>query len=409
MRPLPARSAGAPCFALVLLAASGACARAADSEAQLAPVVVQATAIPGASLDADLVPGDVQTVSAADISRHGSPSLTGALSRGLASVNLSDNLDDPFQPDILYRGFQASAVLGTPEGLAVYENGVRINEAFGDAVNWDLIPSLAIEHVSIVSSSPVYGLNALGGGVAVRMKNGFSYPRDGSGGRHGGDAQLDGGSFEQRAGTAQYGAHGAHLGVYVTADVLNQDGWREFTHDSLRRLYAVASARFPSASFDLSYSGARNSLEGQGAAPVQELAISPRLVFTNPQANLNRLNFLILNGSFVLGQDAALQLVLYDREFRQAVSNGDNSDYSACSHETALCQADGVTPLTNSAGQLLPDISAGGSLTLGQNDFERIHAYGRGAALQFSDSMRLGGHDNHFSAGASFDDATTDF
>ncbi len=31
-------------------------------------------------------------------------------------------------------------MLGTPQGLAVYQNGVRINEVFGDTVNWDLIP-----------------------------------------------------------------------------------------------------------------------------------------------------------------------------------------------------------------------------------------------------------------------------
>jgi iron complex outermembrane receptor protein len=391
-------------LAIALLAGSGAVAADAtdaDSAAELAPVTVQATAIPGASLDADLIPGNVQSVSATDISRHGNPSLTAALNRDLGSVNLNDNLDDPFQPDILYRGFEASAVLGTPQGLAVYANGVRINEAFGDAVNWDLIPSLAIEQVSIVSSSPVYGLNALGGGMAITMKNGFSY--------QGGDAQLYGGSFNERAGTAEYGGHGDHLGVYITADALNQDGWREFAADSLRRLYADLSAHFAGASFDLSYSGARNSMAGQGAAPLQELAIRPSLVFTGPQVNINRLSFVTLNGALPLGDKAALQLVLYDRQFAQTVSNGDNTNYTACTDASALCQPDGLTPLTNSAGQALPDISAGGTLIIGENDYERITAYGRGAALQLSASSPLGGHDNHFSAGASFDDATADF
>jgi len=99
---------------------------------------------------------------------------------------------------VLYRGFEASAVLGTPEGLAVYENGVRINEVFGDTLDWDLIPSLAIDQVSIVSGSPVYGLNALGGGMAITMKNGFSY--------QGGNAQLYGGMLNERAGSAQFAA-----------------------------------------------------------------------------------------------------------------------------------------------------------------------------------------------------------
>jgi iron complex outermembrane receptor protein len=363
--------------------------------------VVSATAIPGATLDADLVPGNVQTVSAADISRQGDPSLTGALNRQLGSINIDDNLDDPFQPDLLYRGFEASPVLGTPEGLAIYENGVRINEAFGDAVNWDLIPSLAIDQVSVVSASPLYGLNALGAGVDVTMKNGFSY--------HGGDAQLYGGSFNERAATAEYGASSEHLGVYVTADALNQDGWREFAADSLRRLYAVVSARAGAASFDLSYSGARNSLAGQGAAPVQELAVSPWLVFTGPQGNHNDLNFVTLNASLALSDTLALHGVFYDRVYQQTVANGNTTDYRGCTDESALCQSDGLTPLTNAAGQPLPDITDGGDLTIGENDFERITTYGRGAALQLSDHVAPGGHDNHFSAGVSYDYASTDF
>jgi hypothetical protein len=31
-------------------------------------------------------------------------------------VNINDNLDDPFQPDPLYRGFEASPAHGTPQG-----------------------------------------------------------------------------------------------------------------------------------------------------------------------------------------------------------------------------------------------------------------------------------------------------
>lgn len=400
----PPRVNAAPLwYAIALLAGGSAFAAEKDggSDAELAPVTVQATAIPGATVDADLIPGDVQSVSAADISRHGASSLTGALNRAVGSVNLNDNLDDPFQPDILYRGFEASPVLGTPEGLAVYENGVRINEVFEDAVNWDLIPSLAIDQVSIVSSSPVYGLNALGGGMAVTMKNGFSYP--------GGDARLYGGTFNERAASGQYGAHDDRLGVYVTADALDQDGWREFASDSLRRIYADLSARLAAVSLDLSYSGARNNLAGQGAAPVQELAISPRLVFTGPQANLNRLNFVTLNGTLALSASTALQVVLYNRDYDQTVLNGNATDYTACMDESALCQSDGLTPLTDSTGALLPDISAGAAHAIGEDDFERIDAYGRGAALQISNVGRMRSHDNRFSSGVSFDDATADF
>jgi outer membrane receptor protein involved in Fe transport len=96
-----------------------------------------------------------------------------------------------FQPDILFRGFTASPVAGTSEGLAVYVNGMRFNDAFGDTVNWDLIPSVAIGTVNVEASNPVFGLNALGGSVNVQLKNGFT--------SQGGDATGYYGSYNRQS------------------------------------------------------------------------------------------------------------------------------------------------------------------------------------------------------------------
>ncbi len=398
-----------PSFATPSVGAAASGTTAGETAGQvlapnLAPVTVQATAIAGPVIDPNLVPGNVQTLSAADLSSEGTPSLTGAMIRQLGSVNVNDNLDDPYQPDILYRGFEASPVLGTPEGLAVYQNGVRINEAFGDTVNWDLIPDLAIDHMTVVSASPVYGLNALGAGMSVSMKDGFDY--------HDAEADASGGSFSQRTGEFQAGTSGDHFGAYLAGKALDETGWREFAQDSVRQLYAVLSARSDRATLDLSFTGDRNNLAGQGAAPVQELAISRALVFTGPQANLNRLAFVTLNATLHATDALSLQGVAYYRQYGQTVSNGNTTDYTACTaapYVGSLCQSDGATPLTSSAGQLLPDISDGGTIPIGENDFERIDAFGRGAALQASDDAPLGAHRNVFSAGATVDYATVSF
>jgi iron complex outermembrane recepter protein len=371
----------------------------------LSAVVVRATAIPGAAgIDADKIPGNVQSLSASDLSRSGSANFTQALNAQLGSVNINDNLDDPFQPDVLYRGFEASPLLGTPQGLAVYQNGVRINEAFGDTVNWDLFPDIAISRVSIVSSNPIYGLNALGGAISVDMKNGLNYT--------GGDLELSGGSFGQRSTAAQYGANSGTFGIYVAARSLDDDGWREFSSDSLRQFYTDLSARTDRLSFDLSYTRADNQLNGQGSAPVQELAVSRSLVFTGPQANNNRLNFVTLNASFKASDNWSLQGVLYYRQYSQDVSNGNTTDYTACTSNAlagSLCQPDGLTPVTNAAGQNLPDISEGGSIPIGENDFDTINAYGHGATWQASDNQSIFGHDNQFTAGVTLDYARVNF
>jgi iron complex outermembrane recepter protein len=101
--------------------------------------------------------------------------LLDALARGLPGVALGDQTGNQFQRDLNYRGFTASPVIGTPQGLAVYQNGVRINEVFGDIVNWDFIPQNAINRLTLVPSNPIYGLNAIGGALSFEMKNGFTY------------------------------------------------------------------------------------------------------------------------------------------------------------------------------------------------------------------------------------------
>jgi iron complex outermembrane receptor protein len=376
--------------------------QATDAGAALPDIRVQATAMPGTRIDIDKIPGNVQILSAGDLVREGSASLTGALDSNLSSVNINDDLDDPFQPDILYRGFEASPVLGTPQGLAVYQNGVRINEAFGDTVNWDLFPDVAINQVELVSSSPVYGLNALGGAISVTMKNGFTYD--------GADVELSGGSYGQRALTAQYGIHSDSLGFYVGGRALDWNGWRAFSNDRMREVYSVFSVHTDRGTIDLAYTRADNTMNGQGAAPVQELAVSRSLVFTGPQTNVNTLDFLTLNGTLKLTEFWSLQTVLHYRQFVQSVANGNATDYAACTTPAGvLCQPDGVTPLMNAAGQPLPDISDGGALAIGENDFESIHTDGRGAALQATDDASIFGHGNQFTLGAAVDYALTEF
>jgi iron complex outermembrane recepter protein len=366
-------------------------------------VVVGTTPVPGMTVNVDKVPGNVQTLRAGDLSQGGSPSLIDGMSTRFGSVNINDTLADAFQPDILYRGFEASPVLGTPQGLAVYQNGVRINEAFGDTVNWDLFPDIAIDRVDIVSANPLFGLNALGGAISVTMKNGFTY--------QGLDGELAGGSFDQRQGAIEFGANNGMFGFYAAARLLDQNGWRLFSRDSVRQYYADLSFRDGGMSLDLSYTHADNKLYGQGAAPVQSLAISPQNVFTGPQNNFNTLNFFTLNAELKFTDSLAVQGVLYSRDYRQTVANGDDSDYTACDDTTpgALCQGDGATPLTDSAGALIPDISNGGATLIGQNDFERIRSDGWGVSLQLTNTAPLLGFGNNFAIGATLDTAQTNF
>lgn len=397
------RALGAVCAALAASVGAGAIAEPQGASPTLHEVVViGSTPLPGAAIDIDKIPGNAQVLSADDLSRQGQASLTTALGSALGSINVNDALDDPFQPDILYRGFEASPVLGTPQGLAVYQNGVRINEAFGDTVNWDLFPDAAIGQVELVSYSPLYGRNALGGAVSVTMKNGFTW--------QGTDLELAGGSYGNRSAVGQLGVSSGAFGFYLAGRALDGEGWRDFSGDRIRTLYAVASLHTDRAMLDLSYTGADNTMNGQGPAPVQELAVNRSLVFTGPQSNVNTLDFFTLNGTLTLTRGWSLQGVAWYRDYAQNVSNGNTTSYAACEALPGiLCQPDGTTPLTNAAGQTLPDISVGGAVPIGENDFERIHSRGRGFTLQISANEPILARGNQFSLGAAVDYSATSF
>jgi iron complex outermembrane receptor protein len=365
-------------------------------------VVVGVTPVPGFKVDQDKIPGNIQTLRSGDLTRNGAASVLGALDQQVSAVNFNDTLADPFQPDVLFRGFEASPVLGTPQGMAVYQNGVRINEAFGDTVNWDLIPDIAIDRIDVLSATSVFGLNALGGAATVTMKNGFT--------SQGFDGTVSGGSFNQRQGQAEYGVNDGALGAYVAVNSVKEGGWRHFAQDRIRQYYLDLSFHTDTITSDLSYSRGNNRLFGQGPAPIQSLAISTENVFTGPQNNINNLDMFTLDTTYDFTPTLALSNVVYFRNYRQTVANGDNSDYAACDADVApglLCDGDYV--LTDTLGQHIPDITDGGTTIIGQNDYEDIHSQTFGGSLQFSSTEKLVGHGNSFALGVSIDTSTTHF
>ena len=115
---------------------------------------VVATTPLGGEIDVARYPGAVWQTGAQDIQTFNDTTVTDTLARQAPGVTVGNVSGNDFQPDISYRGFDATPVTGTPIGLAVYQNGVRINEAFGDTVNWDLIPENAIDKMTIVAGNP---------------------------------------------------------------------------------------------------------------------------------------------------------------------------------------------------------------------------------------------------------------
>jgi iron complex outermembrane recepter protein len=364
-------------------------------------VVIGTTPLPGSGIDRDKVPSNAQSLSAPDTTKQGPAALGTALDQGLGSVNVNANQNNPFQPDIQYRGFEASPVLGTPIGVAVYQNGVRLNEPFGDNVNWDLVPDFAVNRLSLIPTNPVYGLNALGGALVIDMKNGFNF--------QGGEAEVSGGSFGRRQTTLQYGKQVGNVGAYIGANAYNDDGFRKLSPSQVRQLYADIGVEGDRGSLHLSFTGANNNLIGVGPTPIQLVDVDRTAVFTSPQKFHNTLAMPSLSGNYIATDSLSFQSNFYLRSAGRKVFNGNATGVQVCdpSIPNTLCLGDPFTVLFGTNGQPVPNVLGGA--TPGENDNNSITSLGLGGSLQGTYTAPLFGHDNHLVVGASVDHADVDF
>jgi iron complex outermembrane receptor protein len=111
-------------------------------------------------------------------------------------------------------------VLGTPQGLAIYQGATRINQHFGDTVLWDLVPSFAIRSIDVVpGSDPVFGLNALGGAIVLNMKTGFDAPQ-------GEQVDVAGGSYGRARIIFETAHTNGNEALYLGATAIDDSGWR---------------------------------------------------------------------------------------------------------------------------------------------------------------------------------------
>jgi iron complex outermembrane receptor protein len=373
----------------------------AQAQEQLPTVeVVGVSPVPGSEIDRDKVPSNVQSITASDFDHAKSPALLDSMVQGLPGVSLSDQSGNQFQRNLDYRGFTASPVPGTVQGLAVYQNGTRINEAYGDIVNWDFIPEMAIARMTLMPNNPVFGLNAIGGALSIEMKNGFNY--------HGTELQAMGGSYGRISGGAQAGYQNGNFSAYVAADATHDKGWRDFSSSSdVRRLYVDLGARGDETEFHVSFTGADNNLGSVVATPLDILNQRWSGVFTWPQTTHLQLAMLQATGSWKPTDALAIQANAYFRSFRQSHLDGNNTNAQPCNDPTFLCIGDGHSINQNFPGGVPNTISS--DAFLGEIDRNQTATNSFGGSLQATSTTQLFGHDNHLVAGVSVDHGRTQF
>jgi len=377
------------------LLAGQARAETAAADAERQPIVVTA---PGGAIDAD----DALRLTGADVSRAGSPDLLGALTRSIAGVTLQDAQGNPWQPNLVYRGFTASPLQGQAQGLAVYLDGARFNQPFGDTVAFDLLPEAAIGSFTLFDSSAVYGLNALGGAMVIDTKTGLSDP--------GLEASLTGGRFGAREASVAGGFGKGDFSAFGAFQYRHEDGWRDHSPSTLYNGYADLGFDTATGGLHLKWVGADTDLTGNGVAPVELLAADRSAVFTWPDNAKARYGRVSLHPWVALSERTRIEGTLYAQRLKLRTVNGDAADIEGCG-DGLLCleTVDGGEEalLKDAGGQAIADVLGGegyGVLNRG-----RLDSRAMGALAQIIDERPVLGGSNHLAIGMSYDTSRSRF
>ena len=345
--------------------------------------VIGNTPLPGLGLSIQKFPGNVQSATAADIRRSQTSSLPDLLTSQMPSVNVNDVQGNPYQPDLNYRGFTASPLLGLPQGLSVFQDGVRINEPFGDTVNWGLIPMNAISTINLIpGSNPLFGLNTLGGALSLRTKSGFQFPNT--------NIELSGGSWGRSQAQFEHGGYSGKQDYYIAGNWFREDGWRDYSPTDVKQFFAKTGVQTDDTDFDVSFTYARTDLIGNGVTPESFLNQSRNSIFTRPDNTRNTMGMVNFTGSHALDAYRLLSGNVYYRYNKTETLNGDvNDDFEGGPN-------DGETGANGGAGF---------NSETGVNNRTKTKGHSLGGTLQYSQTWDT----NQLAVGASYDDAKADF
>lgn len=284
--------------------------------------VVDATPLPGINLNRNEVPSPVQTTSEQDFKNTNALDITDLLNRRLRGVHINEIQGNPVQPDLNYRGYTASPLLGTPQGVSVYMDGVRLNQPFGDVVSWDLIPRIAIAETAFMpGSNPLFGLNTLGGALSIHTKSGARQP--------GTALQVSGGSFGRKIAEFEHGGMAANgLHWFVAGNLFFEDGWRESSPSNVRQVFSKVGRQRQKTSVDVTFSFANNALNGNGLGEQRDLARRYSSVYTKPDINTNRSPFLNMTARHAVSSRLTISGNVYYRQIKNTTFNGDINEDS---------------------------------------------------------------------------------
>jgi outer membrane receptor protein involved in Fe transport len=389
---------------------------------QVTVTVVETAPVPGIDLPIDKIGVPVQVATASDIESSGASNVPEFLGRRLTGVYVNEIQNNPFQVDVNYRGYTASPLLGTPQGLSIYMDGMRLNQPFGEVVSWDLIPKPAIASTTLIpGANPLFGLNTLGGALSIQTKDGVV--------SRGTSVEMRLGADARRSLDAEQGGSLANgFNWYAAGTLFSDEGWRDDSPSDVRQLFGKAGWQRGASSLSASAGYADNSLTGNGLQDVQFLARDYASVYTKPDTTDNRSAFVNVTGRHTAGR-ALVTGNVYFRRIRTHAFNGDlNEDaldqslYQPNASERAALAAAGYTGVpasgVNAGNTPFPSYRCIANALLGDEPGEQCNGllnttttaqHDAGATAQVTRRDTFAGGSHQFSAGGAVEWSGADF
>ena len=364
--------------------------------AQDATPVIVVTA-PGGGIDAD----EAQTVDGDAIARGPRADLAGALAQEIPGVSIAEATGNPWQAAITWRGYGVSALQGTEQGMAVYLDGVRFNQPFGDTVTLDLLPENALIAAQVNAASPIYGRNALGGAILLQTATGGDLP--------GVRGTVSADSFGSYGAAASVGTDA----IFLAVDAQHDDGWRDASPSRLLRGLAGFSAGGSNWKIDAKLIAADTRLVGNGVAPVELLDADYRAVFTRPDISDSRFARATVMPTVDIGAPTRIEATIHYQALRRDTANGDAAEFGPCDDDgSLLCVGEddeGFEEGLIDAGTLLPfaidpDVDDYAVFNRG-----RERTRGGGAGVQLIDRRTTAVGDRVLALGVVYDEYRTKF
>ena len=359
------------------------------------------TPLKGIGLPLNKVPANIQLADPKAVKNQAGVSIADYMMNNMQGVTVSEMGGNPWQPEINFRGYSASPLTGNAQGLSTYIDGVRVNEPFGDVTLWDKIPSFAIDSMQLVpGSNPLFGLNTLGGAIAITTKSGRN--------NQGAAIEFEAGSWGRQRSLAEFGgvSKDGSVDYMIGYQHTTENGWRKHSPSHVNQLFAKTGWQNDTTKLDLTYIGSDNNLIGNGFTPQNLLSGDRDQIHTRPDFTNNYSHFLALNGSHWFNNDTMFSGNVYYRKSNRQTKNGDLWEYvpgevlgGVYDHLAGAGDLSGA--VMNSSKTTQDTYGATGQMTFNQDWMGKKNQFVVGAGYDYtllryrqSEQVRLGGDDD---------------